>query len=674
MISSIALQNRKAGVRPANQWASGKANQLFKHGGSSNVRVTRYSAASYKRDNEITDEHFTTYSALDKKASYLQMKMSAEGFGLLNAFKPIHIPSLVAMRRTTIYSMIKDFTDLLNLTVEVTHDWATCVDLDSKIMLISTTGEKRSVDNMTFGGLLGYGMEGLQVINGAAVMTRWFKEHSSGYYDVEVSMRGYAWLCNLADHKPLIDCSHHPNSDFKGVTLADYYGERMLNFNYPTAAATASNKICTCGDNMWILLSRAIPVQVKPSGDSVSSFLGNVCLEDLKEAPVFKTKGVSDANVAATILNRIFGSLEIEFYNHLLLNQAGKNGIGPYVDMSEAKMTGVDLGTSVKTCSDELAFIANMLRLSSKVYSITHGHSQKPSLAIVVAKHAEDGKQEMLEPAVIKKFMHHILPIFRMVLNCNGVYDFCVVSHVRRSVITTQMDLMLRPLMPMILKNLYSSSFLVETNVNANIVVETRAWYAEGEQIVYDQDMGSAYGLALTNQILTNMKTLPEKLKVRANVDLLGVGSVVNGDLRTFINIHEAFEKPSDVILTLSSTLTQFLKDHEFHIGVMASLIASLTNRPLGSKPVPSTKYYFQAAVKCKRMIPAAGTKRETRIQDIFALPLKTVDMSAEAIRSRMKNDSHLSPDGVSHHRITEDATEDVTTEVINALDALGQN
>lgn len=141
--------------------------------------------------------------------------------------------------------------------------------------------------------------------------------------------------------------------------------------------------------------------------------------------------------------------------------------------------------------------------------------------------------------------------------------------------IPTHLELLRRPVRPYVMQHLCKSSFMINTNVNARIIIESRTWFVSSANntIKYDQDLASAYGLAIAVQIADR---IAKDGSFVIKEDRSPNGSIINGDLRMFMNYIDHFENMTLVHQKLSSTVQGFLVDADFYIDVTASVLNSI--------------------------------------------------------------------------------------------------
>lgn len=224
----------------------------------------------------------------------------------------------------------------------------------------------------------------------------------------------------------LVPCYYHDIAetfDIENLTLSYYASERISGVRYPTTAVTADGhtRACTCLKNPWILFGRIFDVSFNTPEFPDQPYLKDPNVDSLVD--LHKTRGKWDfATTTKFFAFRLFGALEIEFYNQQIINESDNMH---HADATTRKMTGIHLGMSVKTWSEEIAQVTNAIGMVSKICSVSYQHTNKPSLAIVIMKVSDNGEQTSLTRTQIKDVLNFLFPLMKMVMNGAGVYDFC---------------------------------------------------------------------------------------------------------------------------------------------------------------------------------------------------------------------------------------------------------
>ena len=185
-------------------------------------------------------------------------------------------------------------------------------------------------------------------------------------------------------------------------------------------------------------------------------------------------------------------------------------------------MTGIDLGLAVKACSEEVTYALSGVGLMCEIKSVSHGTNSKSSLAICVRE--SDGS--VLSDAHIHEIMYYIFPLYKFTMNTCGVYDVALSVNAGRRKNVIPLGLMRRTLMPIALNRMIKSSYVINTHVNASVIVDVRAWCVDANgDIKYVQDLGAGYGLALAHTIVAGLKGY-----VNIKPDAIAANSIINSE------------------------------------------------------------------------------------------------------------------------------------------------
>ena len=251
-------------------------------------------------------------------------------------------------------------------------------------------------------------------------------------------------------------------------------------------------------------------------------------------------------------------------------------------------------------------------------------------------------------------------------MNGSGVYDFCFIPSESKST-PMHMDYMRRQIRPYVMQNLSKSSYVVRTNVNANVVVESRTWYVSPSTsaLKYDQEIANACGSSIAFQIADRL-ALDNNFKIKA--DRGPTGLLLNNDLRLLVNYVDKLENLPYGHQHLSAKVQDFLKKPNFYIDVIASVMNLICLGYVQPSSFENTIYYFESVVKCKRLVSDTRSSKTDTVQDVYIMPTKLIDLSNDEIAQKISGRMHASADGTSYSVISIDPSIDVTDQVLQAL------
>jgi hypothetical protein len=352
---------------------------------------------------------------------------------------------------------------------------------------------------------------------------------------------------------------------------------------------------------MWYFLSKLIgPVDVCP-----------IALEYVK----ILTGGTAEKNaVRSIVLDKLTLGLETE----LVLKSHHWGERHPLVSRkvmidSVDKLIRVDLGAAVKAVSCEIIDVLNIFGFKAKMYSDDYVYtSGKTGRRKTLAIHIRDEKDnEIKKLRKITLAIGRFFPVMKFIFNANGVFDFSIIhKNVGNVDRVASMNLTVRPVTPLVTDTLYKLSLPVTTDMHSNVVIEVRCWYyedIESQTPVFNQDMASLYGLALSTAIIDQFfaNVACSQVAERAS------SAITNGELRIIISVRDIVGNNEGLYKTATNAgstehFKRVLDSNATHVKVLTDLITNIASGEYAVKVVKDTMYHFSALVKRKRALADA--------------------------------------------------------------------
>ena len=317
---------------------------------------------------------------------------------MIQPFKQIQIGGLVTLRVTTFQSTLPAFKKLMDYPVQnskVSSAWSDESEGNTLMLEMAQAIECEGVK--TIGEFLTFASNQdvqFKFLNTNAIISKWLSENCSDYYNVDVYMKTLYWIGKFTRHEQLSVCYYHNNGEgfpMDELTLPFYTSEFMRTTIYPNASVNIGGvpQTCYCLNNVWKLFSKMFIIDYTLKEIPELPFI-----KDLDVASILKSKMKDNADNDGLIkffIYRLFGAIEIEFFNRSLINEAKH---AHHLDTTDKRMTGIDLGMSVKSCSEEITQVANAIGLIAKIGTVSHHVGAKPSLAIVILHRPEEGSNK----------------------------------------------------------------------------------------------------------------------------------------------------------------------------------------------------------------------------------------------------------------------------------------